>query len=564
MSSPLPGTPLTWSPHGASDTVDASTAFAGSMAALTNLIPDPTTTDLWTCRPAAINLVNFLNNAFSSGFSSGFGTNIFVSPTFVSVVFVVGSTAYGMVSTARFAGKDEPFSYNLVSGTFNTISGVTSANTPISPATTGAWNPPHMDLIGTKIIVTHPGFIESNGYFGVIDVSNPSSPTWTSTNTTGDALPYPPQWVTQYGQRAWYLVNPPGSQPAAYCSDVLLPLACTGSSGNFTPIFTFGDNVPLTCSAGLALQNQLGGIIQSLMVFKGVTNIYQITGDPFIPSGSTSNLYINTLNVATGTYSPNSVCNTEKGIVFVAPDGVRVIDFTAKVSDPIGKAGAGITFPFYNPSVPSRICGAYNNGIYRVQVTNTNVPGSPPQQWWYDFVREVWSGPHTQQTTYMAPYNDSFVVVLSGIAALWSSDVVQSSSSTYVENGTQLTFTFTTSPLPDTDQMSECAMIETTTYMTLVAGNPVTVYALDQSATILDTVMFASTGTVTVWGAFLWGGAPWGGTVGANAGLYPRQIAWHYPIVFRRLQLSATGKCASNFRIGRTHLRYQVLGYLQQ
>ena len=111
-------------------------------------------------------------------------------------------------------------------------------------------------------------------------------------------------------------------------------------------------------------------------------------------------------------------------------------------------------------------------------------------------------------------YSDTFVVTLQGVAALFQSDQIQSSSSTYVENGTQLTFTFTTAPLPDTDQMSECAMIETTTYMTLVAGNPVTVYALDQSATILDTVMFASTGTVTVWGAFLWGGALWGGSVG--------------------------------------------------
>ena len=549
--SPLPGTPLVWSPHGASDTVDASTSFAGAMSALTNLIPDPSTTDLWECRPAAVKLTSF----------SGFNT-----PTFISVIYVVGTYVYGMVSTSRNPGKDEPFAYNLATSSFTTISGVTALNTPVSPATSGAWNPPTMAQIGTYIICTHPGFSGAGGaYFGALNIANPSSPTWTATNTSGNALPSAPVWVAQFNQRAYYLVNPAGLQPAAYVSDVLLPLACTGSSGNFTPILTFGDNTPLTVAAGLALSNQLGGIIQSLMIFKGVTNIYQITGDPFInTTTASSNLSINTLDVATGTLAPLSVANTEKGIIFLAPDGIRLIDFTAKVSDPIGKAGTGITLPFYNPSVPSRIAADYNAGLYRIQVTNTNAPGSPSQQWWYDFVREVWSGPHTQPMSLISLYSDTFIVTLQGVAALFQSDQIQSSSSTYVENGTQLTFTFTTAPLPDTDQMSECAMIETTTYMTLVAGNPVTVYALDQSLTILDTVMFASTGTVTVWGAFLWGGALWGGSVGANDGLYPQQIAWHYPIVFRRLLLSATGKCASNFRIGRTHLRYQVLGYLQQ
>ena len=546
----LPGTPLTWSPHGASDSVDASTSFPGAMAALTNLIPDPSTADLWLCRPAAVKLTDF----------TGFNT-----PTYISVMYVFGTYVLGMVSTSRNAGKDEPFCYNLISNTFVTISGVTDANTPVSPTTSGAWSPPSMALIGTQLIVTHPGFSGAGGFFfGVINVANISFPTWTATNTTGNALPAPPTWVSNFNQRAYYLVNPAGLQPAAYISDVLLPVSCTGSSGNFTPILTFDDNTSLTVAAGLALTNQNGGIIQSLLVFKGITNIYQITGDPFIPAGGTSSLSRNTLNVATGTLSPNSVANTEKGVVFLAPDGVRLIDFTAKISDPIGKAGMGITLPFYNPSVPSRIDGAFNGGVYRIQVTNTNVPGSPAQQWWYDFVRDVWSGPHTQNATFLVAYSDTFLTPLAGVAAIFQSDQIQSSSSTYVENGTQLQFAFTTAMLPDTDQMAEVAMVETTIYMTLVTGNSVTVRALDQSGTVLDTVIFASTGTVTIWGAFLWGGALWGGSVGSNDGLYPQRLAWHAPLVFRRMQLSATGNSGSTYRIGRTHLKYQVLGYLQQ
>ena len=38
-----------------------------------------------------------------------------------------------------------------------------------------------------------------------------------------------------------------------------------------------------------SLENQLGGIIQSLMIFKGVTNIYQVTGDPYLPVSTGSN-----------------------------------------------------------------------------------------------------------------------------------------------------------------------------------------------------------------------------------------------------------------------------------
>ena len=570
MNSPLPGTPLTWSPHGASDSLDGSTSFPGAMSSLQNLIPDPSTQDLWQCRPAALLLNSF------AGFSS---------PAFVSCRLVVGTFMYGMVSTSRNAGKDEPFAYNIVSNTFTTISGVTSASSPVSPATTGAWTPPHMELIGTKIICTHPGFPGGGLNFGVLDITNPATPTWTATNTTTNALPAVPVWVSNFNGRAYYLVNPSGQQPAAYISNIGDPITCNGSGNNFTPILTFGDNVALTCAAGLPLENQLGGIIQSLMIFKGVTNIFQITGDPYLPVATgvvTSNLAINSLNVATGTFAPNSVCASTKGIMFMAPDGVRVIDFEARVSDPLGKAGAGITLPFFNAGTPSRSCASFNAGVYRIQVTNTNTgAASPPsQQWWYDFVRDVWSGPHTQQMSLIAPYINTFLVTLqngdafsSGFspgfgsansAAIYQSDQVQSSTSGFIESGLPLTYNFTTTMLPDTDQMAEVCVIETTVYMALssVSGT-ITAYAYDQNGAVLaGPITIFSAGSGTIWGAFKWGQANWGGT--ASGALYPRQIAWTQPLVFRRMQLSVQGTSSTGIKIGRTHLRYQVLGYLQQ
>lgn len=537
----LPGKPLVWSPRGASDTLDSSTAPKGAMASLQNLIPDPTTRDLWQCRPAAFSIANFV--------TAGFNT-----PTFISCMKVIGTRIYGMVATARFAGHDEPFVYDIPSATFIVVSGVLAVNTPVSPLSAGAWTPPSLDLIGSEIIVAHPGYTGAGGiFFGVLNIANSAAPTWTAQNTTTNALIAPPTWVQNFNGRCFFLVNPAGQQPAAYMSDQLLPTSITNAS----QILTFGDNVPLTCSGPLALQNQLGGVIQSLMIFKGTSNIYQVTGD-----FSLTNLAVNTLNVATGTLGPNTVQTTSKGLVFIAPDGLRLIDFNGTVNDPIGNSGDGVTVPFINTLVPSRMAAAYNNGVYRVQCQNGGAPGQPQQQWWYDFVRNLWSGPHTQAASLLAAYGNTFIVTLqAGGAVLFESDIIQSASSVFTENGTALRWQFGTPMLPDTDQMAEVAMIETTVDMALVVGNTITVFAQDQAGVIFDTVSVMPAGATTIWGAFLWGAALWQGA--ANA-LYPRPLKWHFPIVFRRVALVASGACAAGIKLGSVRLRYQVLGYLQQ
>lgn len=529
------------------------------MALLQDLIPDPTTRNLWQCRPAAASLVQFLSTnfdkPFSSGFSSGFGRGAAFAATFVSCYKVIGTRVYGMVSTNRFPGHDEPFIYDILTAAFISITGTTSGNTPLSSQTSGAWTPPNLDLIGSKLIVAHPGYTGAGGnMFGILDITNPAAPAWSSGNTATNALIAPPVWVQNFNGRCFFLVNPATGQPATYMSDQLNPTTITNAS----QILTYGDNTPLTCAVGLALENQLGGIIQSLMVFKGINNIYQVTGD-----FSLTNLAVNSLNVATGTNAPNTVVSTSKGLAFVAPDGVRLIDFNARVSDPIGNDGDGVTVPFINALTPSRMCAAYNVGVYRVQVQNGSAPGNPQQQWWYDFVRNIWSGPHTQAVSLMAAYSGTFIVTLQGIAVatLWQSDPMQSAASVFIENGTQLNWQWATPMLPDTDEMAEVAMIETTLHMALVIGNPVTVSAQDQSGVVIDTVSVTPSPTSTLWGAFVWGQALWQGL--ANA-LYPRQLPWHFPIVFRRMAIVASGQSGPSIKIGRLHLRYQVLGYLQQ
>lgn len=531
--------PIVWRPKGVSDTLDASESFKGSMSALQNLIPDPTTRGLWQCRPAAQRSTNFVG---------------FTTPSFISALKVIGNFAFGMIASGKDVGNDEPFMYNLLTNAFVSISGVNSGNTPLSPSSSGAWTPPTMALIGSKLIVTHPGYTGASGaYFGVMDISTPSSPTWTATNVgTGVSFTVPPSAVAQFNGRAYYIYNLP-AQPSVVFSDSLAPTTVT----NANQVLTFGDNVALTALGPLALFNQLGGIIQSLMVFKGTSNIYQITGDP-----TTNNLEVNALNITTGTLAPNSVVTTPKGLAFMSPDGMRVIDFDAKVSDPIGVDGTGVTVPFIYAVVPSRVAGACAGNIMRMSVENGAAGGTPNQEYWYDFARGIWSGPHTFPASLIQPWNNTFIMAPTGInRSLWQSDAVQSGTTTFVENSAQLTWAATTSMLPDTDQMTNNCMTEGLWDMALAAGVPnIQVSALDQNGTILNNVQIATPlEGPTIWGSFTWGAAPWGGVLAA---LSPQQLQWTDPIVFTRLQVMASGQSAFSVKIGALRLRYQILRQL--
>jgi len=111
--------------------------------------------------------------------------------------------------------------------------------------------------------------------------------------------------------------------------------------------------------------------------------------------------------------------------------------------------------------------------------------------------------------------------------------------------------------------MAEVCMIQSTLHMALVSGQSTVVTALNQDGVPLDQVTIASSGTPTNWNQFNWNNANWNGTTLGNA-LYPRSMEWTGPLVFRRLSLLAAGLSAQGLKIGRLHMRYQVLNYLQQ
>lgn len=532
------GKPLKWMPQGVTDTLDATFTPSGAMASLQNLIRDPSSNGLFICRPASAQETVFAT---------------FNTPDFISWFHVVANQVYGLIKSARFPGFDEPFCYDLQAHAFVAITGVTGANIPASPAASGAWVPPTSDVIGVKLIVTHPGFPGGAGnYFGWFDISVPTAPVWAAGNTATNPLPFAPVAVAQFANRAYF-----ASGRFLVYSDVLVPLTVT----NATQALTLGDSQSITALGGLPANNLTGAILQALIVFKSQSSpmqMYQITGDAALGT-----LSINDFKTSTGTLAPMSIVGTPKGLAFMAPDGLRLVDFSMQISDPINTNGVGVAIPFIYAVEPSRIASACNGNVMRCATQNGSAPGAPYQEFWFDFKEQKWTGPHTFPGSLARPYKDKFIIApQSKVASLFSSDVQQKATSTFIENGAQMSWLYQTPMLPNTEAMAENAMVETTIDIGYPANTlNLLVLAGDQNNTLYDSVSLAPTGVPTLWGAFTWGQALWAGA--ANA-LAPRQVPWHHPIVFQRLFIAVNGQSSAATRIGTTRMRYQQLGYLQQ
>lgn len=552
----------------------------------------------------------------------------FTTPGFVSTLLVVGDIAYGMISSGRTAGKDEPFAYDIASDAFLTVSGITALNVPTSPPSTGPWVPPIMDVVGTRIVVTHPGFPGGAIKFGWFDISNFTSATLTGTTTTGspnitaissnalqagwqpgmsitgahipagttlvsiasdglsavmsanatapggigDALtvtggtPGTPQWaagdtnvnplpsvpvgVAQMNGRAWYLVG-----NGVVFSDSLEATNVTNAS----QALTFANGLKSTAIGQLFFEAPLtGGVVQSLIVFQGVSAMQQVIGDP-----ATSNLSLNAIKAGTGTLAPLSVVSTVEGLLFVAPDGMRSVDLSGRVSDPIGQFGQGVTVPFIYSDEPSRICSAVNASVVRVSNKNGFEFQDVQEEWWYDTARKAWTGPHTFPASLIQPWRSSFLMTPVDIAgSLWQSDTIVTNASNYMENGVPLTWNYKTALLPDNGDMAMNAVVETSVAIALLAANPATATMVDENGSPLGSCTLRTiAGSETLWGAFVWGAALWGSfTLNLKQHICP----WPNPLVFKQAQFSIAGQSLPGVKIGNTYLRYQILGYVLQ
>ena len=622
---------LRWQPLGLSDARDANNAAQGSMSLLQNLIVDPGTNASWVPRPAATLKTNFFLDStqwdvgfWDQGFWDGHGSGIITSGSgFISGMVVVGDMVYGMIASGRNPGNDEPFCFNAATNTFNTVTGITAGNTPVSPPATGDWVPPILAAVGTKIIVTHPGFPGGAVKFGWFDVSGFTSTTLTGTTTSGfptiTALSSSP---IASGWSAGMVISgagiPAGTTIVSLTTTTaVLSLNATASAAGVAFSVTSGTLASPQWAAGDLSVNPLPSVPVSVVqltgrayfacgvngvVFSDIlnptnrTNANQalVTGDglavtalgPLMLSAplvggivqsviavedidkmqqisgdqATQNLAMNALPVATGTNAPLSITPCSKGLAFISEVGLRIVDFNGQVSDPIGDAGSGVTEPFIYNTTPSRICAAANSDALRISVRRGDLANNPDQEFWFDLTRKTWSGPHTFPASIIEPWRDTFILSAVGInAKLWRSDSHPSNISTYIENAVQMKWVYQPVLLPDDQDMHMIMIVQSTVTMALV-GTQVTAAMIDDLGITRATTVFPMDVTGgTFWDVAHWDQDDWDGF---PVTYRQRAMHWTEPLVAKQMTFHLTADSIGGFRIGNLSLKYQRLGYM--
>jgi hypothetical protein len=532
------GQPVRFTPKGVCDAFDATDAFPGACQALQNLVFDQANPELVVSRPG----VGTALTAFAS----------FTTPTFVSVQITIGTVVYGMVSTGRNPGNDEPFAYNLLTNTFITISGVTAGNTPTSPSSNPAtaWTPPTMAVVSTKILVTHPGFSGTGtNFFGVIDITTPATPAWSSANLATNPLPGVPTSVANFNNRAYFAF-----QNVDYFSDVLVPTTRTNASQSVT----LGDTTPITAQSGLPVQTTSSGVTGALIVFKG-SSVWQITGDL-----ATSNLALNYISLTTGCSAPRSVTQVPFGIVFIGVDAPYVLNFLGTLSPlshtPGADGVADVQVPFQSATTPSRIAASFSGNIYRVCVATVVQGVTGTNDYWYDIRRKRWTGPHTFTYDCASEFGNSFIISGSAHgAALYQSQSIPGTTSVYNDAGTNLTSHVRSSSFPKTGHMAQVQVIEST--IELSSSGLSTNYnltALDGVYNTLNSTFVLTPPAGTFWGSGIWGSFLW-----ASASNIPKvyNIPWSIPLVFQKMSIDVMVTSSQSVSIGTFFARYADTGY---
>lgn len=521
--------PYRFNPRGVVDALDGGQVSEGGCSALTNLIFDPANPFTMQCRPAATE---------ESTFSGITGAD------FVSVAFVVGDIAYGMIKSSTVATYDQPFAYNLATNALVTVSGTqSSATLPLSQAATGTWTPPTMSLVGTLLYVTHPGFIGgSSAFFGWFDTSSPAAPSWNAGNTSGTPLPSVPTAVMQFNNRAWFALG----------NTLAFTDALTTAISDASHFLTITDSEPITALAQQSLTTAVQGIIQALLAFKENTITF-ITGDAV-----DGTLATNTSPVGTGTKAARTVASTPKGVMFMAADGVRIVATDGTIGDPY----PDLRIPFIYALTPSRASASYNNNIYRITVQNGHANGNPYEEYWYDFVKNGFTGPHTFVQDMVAPYSGSFVAFTHTIVpALFLSDVVQSGTSIFIEDDEDMAFLLRTAPMQDDGGMYEGSAVLCVIDMQVPqAAQTYNFAAIDVNNGVLSTAVIGFSASGAIWNGFNWGTGIWTAT---SYGLERYNIPWRNPLVFSRLVFQITGAAVLNFKVGKLTIGNEPLQYVR-
>lgn len=524
----------TFVPRSVVDALDGGQVQPGGMRAATNLVFDPSNPGCLECRPATIKQFDFTG-------ITGAGV--------VSASYIVGDICYGLIASSKNSGHDEPFAYNIATDTLLTVTGtINSSTTPVTQSTSGEWTPPTMALVGILLYVTHPGFAGGVGaYFGWFDVTTPASPVWHAGNVGSNPLVAVPTSVGQFFNRAWFSVG----QNMVY-TDTL-----ANNATNATQVLTVGDSSAIVAQSPIPMGTSVQGILQGLAVFKN-TYVAIISGDD-----TQGNLTLNIISSTIGTYSPRSVAVTSLGIMFAAVDGIRSLTSDSLGNGSISPVNPDLRNPFIFMLNKSRCSAQFNNNIYRITCKNGDVSGQPVQEYWFDFAKLGWTGPHTFTQSLAVLYKSSFICFNDNNAAsMYLSDVNQSLTSTFVENSSDMSWKMITAPLQDDGGVFEGTAILTVIDLELPNnGIQYNFAASDVNDGVLATAKLITSIIGSIWGSFLWGTGVWGA---ASYGLDRYNIPWSGPLVFSRLVFQASTLSSLGFKLGKFVLTYQPTGYVKK
>jgi hypothetical protein len=269
---------ISFTPTGLTDSLDGTNAPEGSMRVLQNIVPSYGTRGVYTPRPAGTAVIDFTS----------------INPNgIVSALIVVGTRAYGWISSSTYSGKDQPFCYDLGASAFVTLTGVASALLPATQASIGDWTPPVVCAVTNSLILfLHPGYAGgANPYFGWLDISSFSQ---TVLGNTTSGSPTIAGLVTSQGTSAPILQ---GIQPGQAVTGAGIP------AGAYV----------LSCANGTFSLNTTGnvnGTTSILLVANtaGVTAGMSVTGPAFLAgtyvtnvSGTTVTISQAAITTATGT-----------------------------------------------------------------------------------------------------------------------------------------------------------------------------------------------------------------------------------------------------------------------
>lgn len=528
--------------RGLTDSPDMFGSFPGGCSYLTNVQPDRGIKGAMIARGGHTPLT-FLNGL--------------KNPTFISLIGLSGSYLFGMAVSQDYPGYEMPWIYNVDTDAFVSIANISSTNLPLASSPNGPWNPPTYAQVGAYILITHPGATSTNPFFWV-DLTT-GSPIWNSGNLAINPLPGIPTIVSQYYDRAYFVV-----ENTIHYSDSEAPLQRTLD----TQFLTTGDNLPITAMAGLPLGTGEEGVIQSLLAFKPL-QIWQITGDDTLGT-----LALNQLSEATGCQAQNTLVAVPEGLVFLAPDGLRILEVNGNLAFYGAQAQNLITqelaqsdqpnfiLAFLNCTIPSRACASYTGNIFRISLPTLYLGKTYPYaDFWFDTISRVWVGPHTFSYNGIVESPTGFYVISSGVnGQIFSCPFYPSDTTTYEDNGQTYQVYMKTTWFNLTGSggnafAAQQAMLE----MGATGIEPsYTVTLTNERGNRIGLASAPTVGQVGVWGAMIWGQFIWGSS---EVPLLRKSLNFPGVLVGQSMTALIAQEATSTFIVRSFEMKYRELGY---